>query len=241
VNFRTAFVLGTLSFTCCWTLSPSVHAASDPAALKAFQDAKAEMDKDTKAQKELKAKLTTNCKNSDEYHTAQDNLKKAEADLKAAQTPVLEALAKDPKYKAASEKQVQADLALRELQKGNPTAEQLTSATEAMVNSGAEVNKMKNDAMQAAPAIAEAKTKLQAAKDALKALEAKCDESLAADPDYQAATKLVDADKQKVDDAKKALADAQKQAAAQRQSTPRQNSTPSAPRGGAGGGGGRKY
>jgi len=60
-----------------------------------------------------------------------------------------------------------------------------------MVNAGAEVTKMKNDAMQGAPAVAEAKTKLQAAKDALKALDAKCEESLTGDTDYQAATKLV--------------------------------------------------
>jgi len=239
VKFLAAIVLG--ASTLAWSLT--AMAAADPTLVKALQDAKLEQEKDVKAQKDLKTKLQTSFESGDEYRNALDALKKAEADLKAAQTPVLAALEAKPEYKAATEKQVKADMELRELQKGTPTGDQLTAATEKMVNAGAEVSKMKNDAMQASPAITEAKAKVQAAKDLLKSLHGKFDESLAADQDYQAATKLVDADKQKVDDAKKALADAQKQAAAQRKTsggstTPR--STPS-PRTGGAGGGGRGY
>jgi len=237
VKFFTAALLGIMMIA---LAIPARAAAPDPQLTKALQDARAQLEKDTKAQKELKAKLKAAFDGNEESRNAKEAEDKAKADLEAAQKPVMEELSKKPEYKAAAEKQVQADLALAELQKGNPTADQLTAATEKMVNANAEVRRMKDEALQASTQVQEAKTKYQAAKEANKAVQAKFEEQLASDTDYQAATKLVDDDKQKVDEAKKALADAQKQQSSQRQASRSNSSTPrsSAPRGG---GGGRGY
>jgi hypothetical protein len=227
VKSLVAILVGTLLLACS---APAARAAVDPSLAKAQADAKAELVKDQVALKVLKEKAQQEYENGEDYKAALAAVQQAQADVKAATTPVLEQLHAKPEYKAAAEKKFKANEEYEALSKAKGvTREQITAASNALIVASSELTGMEAAALAAAPAVAEAKAKLTAANEELKKVRLKFEETLKENAEYQAALKLVEEDKQKVEMARKALADATAAAIADRaknRPAPQPRSTP---------------
>jgi hypothetical protein len=223
VKANVAILVVTLLLACS---APAARAAVDPSLAKAQADAKAELAKDQMALKALKEKAQQEYENGEDYKAAVAAVQQAQADVKAATAPVLEQLHAKPEYKAAAERKFKASEEYEALSKAKGvTREQITAASNALIVANSELTGMEAAALAAAPAVAEAKAKQVAANEELKKVRLKFEETLKENTEYQAALKLVEEDKMKVEMARKAMAEASAAAlknrpAAQPRSTP---------------------
>jgi len=155
-----------------------------------------------------------------EWQEADAALTKAQADHEAAKSAVLTKVYETPAYKAALEKKFDAEAQLDSLTGTDATPEQIQEASNAVMESSAEVRKMEDDALAADPAVQETTKTVADATAAVNALKKEFKESLELNERYLTQYDQVEDTKFKLVDAKQRMADANRK---QNQSKAKQN------------------
>lgn len=144
------------------------------------------------------ARLRQKFESTPEYTSAADALKKAQAGLLAAKTPVISAVQARPEYQAALVAKMEAEKK-RDAVRDNPEAkpeERMAAATD-VLEKGKVVAAMENSALDASQEVVAAKAALASATAALEAMTKRFLDSIKSETEWQSAQAAIEeADKQ---------------------------------------------
>ena len=212
---------------------------------KAVREAEVEVSRIRNEMNKIKTRLAVKYEGKEEWESAKNNLKTAEAAYEKARKAALARLYASPEYKAAKDKQLKAEHAIAAQQAAGARIDQkaLEKAQQDRFDSGLALRKLEDQAMAADPRIAETKAKVAEAKKAWEALQDELDEALKQDPEYVAAQQQLEQAQANVDQMKASLAQsaaAEREARRQQAEQQRQSRSRNSPYGGGYGGGGRR-
>jgi hypothetical protein len=177
-------------------------------ARRAVNEAATELSKANAAYNGAKAKAAQGIQQTPQWQQLIEAQKQAQSTFAAATQPVLEKVHADPRYQNALAAKQRADAKMAELRtSATPTADELTEAGREQATNSALMKKLEEDALAADPAALQAKTNVEATRQALADLKKQAEETTANDPDVQAAKQAVDEAEKKLEEARKTLQD----------------------------------
>jgi hypothetical protein len=180
------------------------------------RDAQLEFNRRNATVRAITARMKADFEQRNEWIKAQADLKAAQAAHEAARKPVLAALAKKPEYRKALEAKQKAEAERDALATTNSrSSDKLYEAAGKAIDANFIVVKMENDALAADPNVQQTLKQLNAAQDAVAALNKQFEQELETSLEWVEAKKLAEESQLVVAEATKALQDATKQEAEQ--------------------------
>jgi len=177
----------------------------------------------------IKNRIRQQLQSKPEWASVNNDLKKAEQEMKAAEKVVMAKLAKNADYQAALKQREDARKT-----RDTATGDDLAKADQQYIDAGLKMKQLEKQALADDAAYNDAKTKSDAAQARKKQLDSQVDDALLADPEYPPLQQQLQQAEDQVKQARQQLAQARQQEEQQRQ---QQNQSRS--RSGAYGGGGR--
>lgn len=165
----------------------------------------------------IKARIRHQLESKPEWTSVNNDLKKAELQMKAADKAAMAKLTKNPDYQAALKQREEAQKVREQAAAGGATDADLAKADQQYIDAGLGMKQIEKQALSDDAAYNDAKTKYDAAKAKKDQLETQVNDALQTDQEYTQLKQQLDQADQQVKQARDQLAQARQQEEQQRQ------------------------
>lgn len=165
----------------------------------------------------IKARIRRQLESKPEWASVNNDLKKAELQMKAADKAAMAKLTKNPDYQAALKQRDEAQKVRDQAAAGGATDADLAKADQQYIDAGLRMKQIEKQALSDDAAYNDAKAKYDAAKSKKDQLDSQVNDALQTDQEYTQLKQSLDQADQQVKQAREQLAQARQQEEQQRQ------------------------